>query len=154
MDPRSQIAKVLTADISETAKRKVLGENAARLLRTLTDPQPPRSRPQPGDELIDPPADRRGQHPVHPPRQVAPEDQHVQVGNDGRRQEDQAPTPDRAAVAPECARHAIQRVVEQRAADRRQRQEHVGIDRVTVPGRCHQIADPADDRIEHEGFGS
>ena len=32
MDPRSQIAKVLTADIGETAKRKVLGDNAARLL--------------------------------------------------------------------------------------------------------------------------
>jgi predicted TIM-barrel fold metal-dependent hydrolase len=33
MDPRSQIAKVLTADISEKAKSKVLGENALRLLR-------------------------------------------------------------------------------------------------------------------------
>lgn len=33
MDPRSQIAKILTADISDTAKRKVLGENAERLLR-------------------------------------------------------------------------------------------------------------------------
>ena len=32
MDPRSQIAKILTADISDTATRKVLGENAARLL--------------------------------------------------------------------------------------------------------------------------
>lgn len=32
MDPRSQIAKILTAEISTIAKRKVLGENAARLL--------------------------------------------------------------------------------------------------------------------------
>jgi predicted TIM-barrel fold metal-dependent hydrolase len=32
MDPRVQIGRYLTSDLSETAKRKALGENAARLL--------------------------------------------------------------------------------------------------------------------------
>ena len=32
MDPRCQIGKILTADISNQAKRQVLGENACRLL--------------------------------------------------------------------------------------------------------------------------
>ena len=32
MDPRIQMGRVITADISETAKKKILGENAARLL--------------------------------------------------------------------------------------------------------------------------
>jgi hypothetical protein len=33
MDPRCQIGKIITADISDDDKRKVLGENAARLLK-------------------------------------------------------------------------------------------------------------------------
>lgn len=33
MDPRSQIGKIITADISDDAKRMVLGENARRLLK-------------------------------------------------------------------------------------------------------------------------
>jgi predicted TIM-barrel fold metal-dependent hydrolase len=33
MDPRSQLGKIITAEISEAAKRQVLGENACRLLR-------------------------------------------------------------------------------------------------------------------------
>ncbi len=33
MDPRSQIGKIITADISDEAKRLVLGGNAARILR-------------------------------------------------------------------------------------------------------------------------
>ena len=32
MDPRSQIGKILTADIGDQAKRQILGENACRLL--------------------------------------------------------------------------------------------------------------------------
>lgn len=32
MDPRSQIGKILTADISDRAKQQILGENACRLL--------------------------------------------------------------------------------------------------------------------------
>ena len=33
MDPRPQIGKIITADITDEAKRLVLGENARRLLR-------------------------------------------------------------------------------------------------------------------------
>jgi len=33
MDPRSQIGKIITAQISDAAKRLVLGDNARRLLR-------------------------------------------------------------------------------------------------------------------------
>jgi predicted TIM-barrel fold metal-dependent hydrolase len=33
MDPRSQLGKIITAQISDSAKRQVLGENACRLLR-------------------------------------------------------------------------------------------------------------------------
>ena len=33
MDPRSQIGKIITADISDDAKRLVLGENAKRILK-------------------------------------------------------------------------------------------------------------------------
>ncbi|MCA9982950.1 MAG: amidohydrolase [Anaerolineales bacterium] len=33
MDPRSQLGKIITADISDEAKRLILGANAARLLR-------------------------------------------------------------------------------------------------------------------------
>ena len=33
MDPRPQLGKIITADISNEAKRKILGENARRLLR-------------------------------------------------------------------------------------------------------------------------
>ncbi|MGE5603278.1 MAG: amidohydrolase family protein [Nitrososphaerales archaeon] len=33
MDPRSQLGKIITAEISDAAKRQVLGENARRLLR-------------------------------------------------------------------------------------------------------------------------
>jgi len=36
MDPRIQAGRVLTADIGDAAKRKVLGENAARLLHITT----------------------------------------------------------------------------------------------------------------------
>ena len=32
MDPRSQIGKIITAAISDGAKRRILGENACRLL--------------------------------------------------------------------------------------------------------------------------
>lgn len=35
MDPRSQIGKIITAQIPHAAKRKVLGENARRLLRLV-----------------------------------------------------------------------------------------------------------------------
>ena len=33
MDPRSQLGKIITAQISDAAKRQILGENARRLLR-------------------------------------------------------------------------------------------------------------------------
>jgi predicted TIM-barrel fold metal-dependent hydrolase len=33
LDPRAQLGKIITAHISEDAKRKILGENARRLLR-------------------------------------------------------------------------------------------------------------------------
>jgi hypothetical protein len=33
MDPRSQLGKIITAQISDTAKRQIVGENARRLLR-------------------------------------------------------------------------------------------------------------------------
>ena len=33
MDPRPQIGKIITADISDEAKRLILGGNARRLLR-------------------------------------------------------------------------------------------------------------------------
>ena len=32
MDPRSQLGKIITANISDEAKRQILGDNARRLL--------------------------------------------------------------------------------------------------------------------------